>query len=180
VSISASSACSAAGWETEHDAADTLSLLLPQPAAKAASSITEGHAGIRQLLSAFVNCALLACREPVLLAGFRRCGSEPATQYQLRLTVRHRTFPRTPMPYATWCNSGHSGGTNEQPSDGKDVMKLNRGIAAAILLSFAMAGLSACEKKGPMEKAGQAVDDAAKKTGEAVKDAGDKIKDAAK
>jgi hypothetical protein len=59
-------------------------------------------------------------------------------------------------------------------------MNLNRGIAAAILLSFAIAGMSACEKKGPMEKAGQAVDDAAKKTGEAVKDAGDKIKDAAK
>ncbi len=58
-------------------------------------------------------------------------------------------------------------------------MKLNRGIAVAILLSSAMAGLSACEKKGPMEKAGQAVDDAAKKTGEAVKDAGDRIKDAA-
>lgn len=57
-------------------------------------------------------------------------------------------------------------------------MKLNRGIAVAILLSFAMAGLSACEKKGPLEKAGEAVDDAAKKTGEAVRDAGDKVKDA--
>lgn len=55
-----------------------------------------------------------------------------------------------------------------------------RGIAAAILLSFAIAGLAACEKKGPLEKAGKAVDDAAKKTGEAVRDAGDKIKDAAK
>lgn len=58
-------------------------------------------------------------------------------------------------------------------------MKLHHGIAAALLLGFAMAGLSACEKKGPLERAGQAVDDAAKKTGEAVKDAGDKIKDAA-
>lgn len=59
-------------------------------------------------------------------------------------------------------------------------MKLNRGIAVAILLSFAMAGLSACEKKGPAEKAGQAVDDAARKTGEAVKDAGEAVKDAVK
>jgi hypothetical protein len=59
-------------------------------------------------------------------------------------------------------------------------MKLNRGIAAAILLSFAMAGLSACEKKGPAERAGQAVDDAAKKAGETVKEAGEKIKDAVK
>jgi len=59
-------------------------------------------------------------------------------------------------------------------------MKLNRGIVAAILLGFAMAGLSACEKKGPAEKVGQAVDDAAKKTGEAVKDAGEAVKDAVK
>jgi predicted small lipoprotein YifL len=58
-------------------------------------------------------------------------------------------------------------------------MKLNYSVAAAILLSLAMAGLSACEKKGPLERAGQAVDDAAKKTGEALKDAGDKVKDAA-
>jgi predicted small lipoprotein YifL len=58
-------------------------------------------------------------------------------------------------------------------------MKLNYSVAAAILLSLAIAGLSACEKKGPLERAGQAVDEAAKKTGEAVKDAGDKIKDAA-
>ncbi len=59
-------------------------------------------------------------------------------------------------------------------------MKLNRGIAVAILLGVAMAGLSACEKKGPAEKAGQAIDDAATKTGETVKEAGDKIKDAVK
>jgi predicted small lipoprotein YifL len=58
-------------------------------------------------------------------------------------------------------------------------MKLNYSVAAAILLSLAMAGLPACEKKGPLERAGQAVDDAAKKTGEALKDAGDKVKDAA-
>ena len=59
-------------------------------------------------------------------------------------------------------------------------MKQNRGIAAAILLGCAMLGLPACEKKGPAEKAGQAIDDAARKTGDAVKKAGDKIKDATK
>ena len=59
-------------------------------------------------------------------------------------------------------------------------MKLNRGFATAILLGFVMAGLPACEKKGPMERAGEAVDEAAKKTGDAVRKAGDKIKDAAK
>jgi hypothetical protein len=58
-------------------------------------------------------------------------------------------------------------------------MKLNYSIAAAILLSLTVVGLSACEKEGPLERAGAAVDDAAKKTGEAVKDAGDKLKDAA-
>jgi hypothetical protein len=59
-------------------------------------------------------------------------------------------------------------------------MKLNRGIAAAILLGFAMVGLSACEKKGPAQRAGEAVDNAAQKAGDAVKEAGDKIKDATK
>jgi hypothetical protein len=57
-------------------------------------------------------------------------------------------------------------------------MKLNYGVAAAILLGFTVVGLSACEKEGPLERAGQAVDNAAKKTGEAVQDAGDKVKDA--
>jgi len=59
-------------------------------------------------------------------------------------------------------------------------MKLNRGIATAVLLGFVMAGLSACEKKGPAERAGEAVDNAVKKAGDAVKEAGDKIKDATK
>jgi hypothetical protein len=59
-------------------------------------------------------------------------------------------------------------------------MKLNRSIATAILLGFVMAGLPACEKKGPVEKEGKAVDDAARKTGDAVREAGDKIKDATK
>jgi predicted small lipoprotein YifL len=59
-------------------------------------------------------------------------------------------------------------------------MKLDYNVAAAILLSLGVAGLSACEKKGPLERAGQAVDDAARKTGEAVKEAGEKVKDAAK
>ena len=59
-------------------------------------------------------------------------------------------------------------------------MKQSRSIAVAILLGVAMAGLSACEKKGPAEQAGQAIDDAAKKTGETVQEAGDKIKDAVK
>ncbi len=59
-------------------------------------------------------------------------------------------------------------------------MRSSSKLAAALLLAFAVAGLSACEKKGPAERAGEAVDKAAQKTGDAVKEAGDKIKDATK
>ncbi len=59
-------------------------------------------------------------------------------------------------------------------------MKLNSGIAAAIVLSFAVAGLTACEKKEPAERAGEKIDDTVTKVGEKVEEAGDKIKDAAK
>ena len=59
-------------------------------------------------------------------------------------------------------------------------MKFNSGIAAAIVLSFALAGLTACEKKGPAEKAGESIDNAAKKVGDKMEEAGDKIKDAVK
>lgn len=59
-------------------------------------------------------------------------------------------------------------------------MKFNSGIAAAIALSFAVAGLAACEKKGPAERAGENIDNAAKKVGEKIENAGEKIKDSAK
>jgi hypothetical protein len=58
-------------------------------------------------------------------------------------------------------------------------MKFNSGIAAAIVLSFVVAGLAACEK-GPAERAGEKIDNAAKKVGDKVEDSGDKIKNAAK
>lgn len=57
-------------------------------------------------------------------------------------------------------------------------MKLNSGIAAAIALSFAVAGLAACEKKGPAEQAGEAIDKAAQKAGDKIEETGEKIKDA--
>ena len=50
------------------------------------------------------------------------------------------------------------------------------GFAIASALAAGMVG---CEEKGPMEKAGEKVDDAADKVGDAVKDAGEEIKDAA-
>jgi hypothetical protein len=58
-------------------------------------------------------------------------------------------------------------------------MNFNPGIAAAIVLSFAVASLTACEK-GPAEKAGEKIDNAAKKVGDKMEEAGDKIKDTAK
>ena len=58
-------------------------------------------------------------------------------------------------------------------------MKFNSTIAGAIVLSLAVAGLTACEK-GPAERAGEKIDNAAKKVGDKMEDAGDKIKDAAK
>jgi hypothetical protein len=59
-------------------------------------------------------------------------------------------------------------------------MKFNSGIAVAIVLSFAVAGLTACEKKGPAERAGESIDNAAKKVGDKMEEAGDKVKDAVK
>lgn len=59
-------------------------------------------------------------------------------------------------------------------------MKMNSGLAAAIVLSFAVVGLTACEKEGPMERAGKAVDNAGEKVGETVEKAGEKLQDAAK
>jgi len=69
-------------------------------------------------------------------------------------------------------------------------MKFKSGIAAAIVLSLAVAGLTACEK-GSAERAGEKIDDSVEKVGEKigdtveqvgekVEDAGDKMKKAAK
>ena len=58
-------------------------------------------------------------------------------------------------------------------------LKINSGIAAAIVMSFAIGALAGCEK-GPAEKAGEKIDNAAKNVGEKLQDAGDKVKDAVK
>lgn len=49
--------------------------------------------------------------------------------------------------------------------------------SAALIGALSLAGLSGCEK-GPMEKAGEKVDDAVEEAGDAIEDAGDKIEDA--
>ena len=47
-------------------------------------------------------------------------------------------------------------------------------LVCGLMLVFS---LSACEKKGPVEKAGEKVDDAIEKAGDNVEKAGDKIKE---
>ncbi|MDD2540251.1 MAG: Rv0909 family putative TA system antitoxin [Desulfuromonadaceae bacterium] len=70
--------------------------------------------------------------------------------------------------------------------------KIGKWIISAAILGILIAGLSGCEKeKGPMERAGQKMDNAIEKTGEQVdkatqktgeglEKAGDKIKDSVK
>ena len=43
---------------------------------------------------------------------------------------------------------------------------------------FSGLALTGCKEKGPMEKAGESIDNAAQKTGDAAKDAAEKAKDA--
>ncbi len=51
------------------------------------------------------------------------------------------------------------------------------GILSASFLLFISAGITGCEKKGPMEKAGEKMDKTYKKAKNKIEDAGDKIKD---
>jgi hypothetical protein len=59
-------------------------------------------------------------------------------------------------------------------------VKLNSGIAVAFALSLAMAGLAGCENEGPMERAGEKIDNAAEEAGDKMEDAGDKLEDKAR
>jgi uncharacterized lipoprotein YehR (DUF1307 family) len=52
-------------------------------------------------------------------------------------------------------------------------MKLSETIAAVLLASTLMISVSACEEQGPMEKAGEKVDDTVEKGGDAIEDATD-------
>ncbi|MFO7602988.1 MAG: transport-associated protein [Gammaproteobacteria bacterium] len=55
-------------------------------------------------------------------------------------------------------------------------MKLSKSgktIASALLVSALLIPLSACEKQGPLEEAGEAIDDKVEEVGDAVEDATD-------
>lgn len=56
--------------------------------------------------------------------------------------------------------------------------KFGKYVVTAFAIGILVAGLSGCEK-GPAEKAGKAIDNAAEKTGQQIDKAGDKIEDAA-
>jgi hypothetical protein len=59
-------------------------------------------------------------------------------------------------------------------------MKPKQTIGTTIIMSAFIVMLSACQKEGPAEKAGKAVDNAVDKTGQQIEKTGDKIQDAAK
>jgi len=52
-------------------------------------------------------------------------------------------------------------------------MKLGKIIVAALLGSALMITLSACEEQGPLEKAGEKIDEQVEETGDAIEDATD-------
>jgi hypothetical protein len=59
-------------------------------------------------------------------------------------------------------------------------MKIQKTISATLIMSAIIVMLSACQKEGPAEKAGKAVDNAVDKTGQQLEKAGDEIQDASK
>lgn len=58
--------------------------------------------------------------------------------------------------------------------------RLKTGIYAALATLLVVVSISACEKKGPAEKAGEKIDNAADKAGQQIEKAGEKIQDTAK
>lgn len=56
-------------------------------------------------------------------------------------------------------------------------MKLHHGILSAILTGLLVMGLSACEKEGPAEKAGKAIDDAASNVAEQAEETTEAIEE---
>jgi len=57
-------------------------------------------------------------------------------------------------------------------------MKREVTILAALIGGMSLGFVSGCEEKGPMEKAGEKTDDAAKEAGDAAKKAGEDAKKA--
>ena len=64
------------------------------------------------------------------------------------------------------------------------MMKLHDTVGAALVMTVVMSALllvlSGCQKEGPAEQAGKAVDQTVEKAGQQIEKAGDSIQDAAK
>ena len=60
-------------------------------------------------------------------------------------------------------------------------MNVTKSVAVLATVAFASTlALTACQKEGPMERAGKKVDNAVEKAGAKIEKAGDKIEDATK
>jgi predicted small lipoprotein YifL len=64
--------------------------------------------------------------------------------------------------------------------DMMNYMKLTQNVGAALIVSALLATLGGCENKGPGQKAGKAVDNAADRAGQQIEKAGDSIQDTAR
>ena len=61
------------------------------------------------------------------------------------------------------------------------MIKLGKGLMAAVVTSALIVGLFCCQnKEGPVERAGKQIDKAVEKAGQQIEKAGDKIEDAVK
>jgi hypothetical protein len=56
---------------------------------------------------------------------------------------------------------------------------INR-LVISVAIVIALAGVAACQREGPAERAGKQIDQAVEKAGDKVERAGEKIQDAAK
>lgn len=59
-------------------------------------------------------------------------------------------------------------------------MSIFKSIFVFVFMSLMLVGMTGCEKEGPMEEAGKAVDKAVKDTGDNIADAKEKMVDAIK
>ena len=57
------------------------------------------------------------------------------------------------------------------------MMKTSNAALLAILAGLILGGISGCEREGPAERAGEAIDEAIEDAGEAIEDAGEAIED---
>lgn len=57
------------------------------------------------------------------------------------------------------------------------MMKMSRGVVAALVLGSIVVGISGCKKEGPAERAGKEIDMSAEKVGKEIEKAGGEMKD---